>query len=186
MGFYDDLKSKFDIWNRMNDFEKDTVRDIVSANPGQAFVLKEAKEEAERWSKSVSYAFTAELTPEQAEATARASRNDGPADALRHCCWSALLSSQLAYNDAMRVVMSHEFGPSEGSLASRMDIHNNSVGLRIGAANKRPASASPAGIARNDGDIKEAVMNAFLHGQLVVLSKDKSRLEPSRSLLQGR
>jgi hypothetical protein len=186
MGFYDDLKSKFDIWNRMNDFEKDTFTDIVLANPGQAFVLKEAKEEAERWSWSVSYSFTSELTPKQAEVTAKASRNDGPADALRHCCWSALLASQLAYNDAMRVVMSHEFGATEGSLASKMDIHNNSVGLRIGVANKRAGGASPAGIATNEGDIKEAVMNAFLHGQLYVLSKDKSQLEPSRSLLQGR
>lgn len=186
MGFFDDLKSKFDIWNRMNDFEKDAVRDIVSANPTHGFVLKDAMTEAERWSRAVSYAFTSELTPEQADATARASRNDGPADALRHCCWSALLASQLAYNDAMRVVMSHEFGPTEGSLSSRMDIHNNSVGLRIGVAHKRPSGASPAGLAKNDGDIKEAVMHAFLHGQLYVLSKDKSRLEPSRSLLQGR
>lgn len=186
MGFFEDLQGKFKIWNGMNDFEKDAVRDIVSANPRQAFVLKAARDEALRWSWAVSYAFTAELTQAQADAVAEVSRNDGPADALRHCYWSALLASQLAYNDAMRVVMSHEFGPTEGSMSSKMDIHNNSVGLRIGVANKRAQGASPAGIATNEGDIRDAVMNAFLNGQLYVLSKDKSRLEPSRSLLQAR
>ena len=186
MGFFEDLQGKFKIWNDLNKYEKDTVRDIVSANPMQAFVLKSARDEALRWSWAVSYSFTSELSQDQADSVAEISRNDGPADALRHCYWSALLASQLAYNDAMRVVMTHEFGRTEGSLASKMDIHNNSVGLRIGVANKRTQGASPEGIATNEGNIREAVMNAFLNAQLYVLSKDKSRLEPSRSLLQAR
>lgn len=139
--------------------------------------LLAAKEEALRWSRAVSYAFTDDLPPDQAEAVARASRNDGPADALRHCFLSAMLARDLGYADALEVLVAHEMNADLGSPASLMDLHNNAVGLEIGVRMK----------GASDLDLQVATTDAFLQGRLRVLDKaNGNRLAPTKSLTFGR
>lgn len=139
--------------------------------------LLRAKEEALRWSFNVSFAFTSEMEAEQAKEVARESRNAGPADALRHCYLSAMLGRDIGYEDALTVLVAHEMNSEWGSPASQMDLFNNAVGLEIGV---RMKTAS-------DGDLQEAVMNAFLHGRLRVVDKANGDvLVPTKSLTFGR
>ncbi len=65
-------------------------------------------------------------------------RND-KSDAFRHCYWSALLSRELGYINALKFTNAHESSPLNDSLEKAMDLHNNSVGLKIGH-NKLPSS----------------------------------------------
>jgi hypothetical protein len=72
---------------------------------------------------------------------------DGPGDAFRHCYWSALIArsfgAQLAkevtdahehlQNVDLHVMQSHEgFFGRDVHPASRMDLHNNQVGIELG------------------------------------------------------
>ena len=103
----------------------------------------------------------------------------GPADAARHCFWSARLASKLGYNDAMLVVMTHEVntlqsGDAREKLESVMDLRNNAVGLQIGA---RMANAS-------DDDLKKAVLEALTTGQLVRVDPKTNKLVPTNGLVQ--
>ncbi|WP_198370541.1 DUF6973 domain-containing protein [Roseomonas rosulenta] len=139
--------------------------------------LLAAKEEATRWSLAVSYAFTGDMEASEADQVARASRNDGPADALRHCYLSAMLARDIGYSDALEVLIAHEMNAAWGSPSSQMDLHNNAVGLEIGV---RLKSAS-------DNDLKDAVMGAFLQGRLRVLDKaNGNKPVPTHSLTFGR
>lgn len=139
--------------------------------------LMAAKDEATRWSRAVSYAFTDGLSAEEADSVARDSRTEGPADALRHCFLSAMLARDIGYTDAMEVLVAHEMNASWGSPASKMDLHNNAVGLEIGTRMK----------AASDLDLQMATMDAFLQGRLRVLDHaNGDRLVPTRSLTFGR
>lgn len=150
---------------------------VITVNATSLPKLLPAKEEALRWSRNVSYAFTSEMDPAMAAAVARESRNAGPADALRHCYLSALLARDLGYEDALTVLVAHEMNAEWGSPASRMDLHNNAVGLEIGV---RMKTAS-------EGDLQEATMNAFLQGRLRVVDKaNGNALVPTKSLTFGR
>ncbi|MBX6376690.1 MAG: hypothetical protein IRZ13_20990 [Acetobacteraceae bacterium] len=100
MGFYDDLRNAYNTYNRLNASERDTLKDILWANPGHFSVLKAAKAEAERWSRNLALVGLDAVPEAEQERRFRASLRDGPADAARHCYWSALLASKLAYNDA--------------------------------------------------------------------------------------
>ena len=53
-------------------------------------------------------------------------------DAFRHCFWSALLSRDIGYNDAMRFTTLHEMRPGNPIAEKTMDLHNNKVGAEIG------------------------------------------------------
>jgi hypothetical protein len=137
--------------------------------------LLNAKNEATRWSRNVSFAFTDGL--EDAEAIALASRNEGPADALRHCFLAAMLARDIGYTDAMDVLVAHEMNAAWGSPASQMDLFNNAVGLEIGTRMK----------AASDVDLQVATLDAFLQGRLRVLDhNDDDKLVPTRSLTFGR
>jgi hypothetical protein len=139
--------------------------------------LLAAKDEATRWSHAVSFAFTEDMDPAEAKVVARESRNAGPADALRHCFLSAMLARDIGYSDALDVLVAHEMNAEWGTPASRMDLHNNAVGLEIGV---RMKSAS-------DLDLQMATMDAFLQGRLRVVDKaNGDRLVPTRSLTFGR
>lgn len=139
--------------------------------------LLAAKDEATRWSRNVSYSFTDGLPAVQAEAIASASRNEGPADALRHCFLAAMLARDIGYTDAMEVLVAHEMNASWGTPASAMDLHNNAVGLELGTRMK----------AASDVDLQVATMDAFLQGRLRVIDKmDGNKLVPTRSLTFGR
>lgn len=139
--------------------------------------LMAARNEALRWSRNVSYAFTGDMETSEAEQVALDSRNAGPADALRHCFLSALLARDLGYSDALEVLVAHELNAEWGSPASQMDLHNNAVGLELGVRMK----------GASDVDLQVATLDAFLQGRLRVLDKmDGNRLVPSRSLTFGR
>jgi hypothetical protein len=139
--------------------------------------LLAAKEEATRWSLAVSFAFTDDMERSEAVEVARASRNDGPADALRHCYLAAMLARDVGYTDALEVLVAHEMNAAWGTPSSQMDLHNNSVGLEIGV---RMKSAS-------DNDLKDATMDAFLQGRLLVVDKAHgNKLVPTHSLTFGR
>jgi len=58
-------------------------------------------------------------------------RNDS-SDAFRHCFWSAILSRDLGYLNAMEFTTAHESSPLNNAKEKEMDLHNNSIGLKIG------------------------------------------------------
>lgn len=53
-------------------------------------------------------------------------------DAFRHCFWSALLSRELGFMNALEFTTAHESSPSNPPNEKEMDLHNNRVGLHIG------------------------------------------------------
>lgn len=178
MGFLDGIQAAWQTFNRMNGDEKDAMWDAIQANPGTALILKDAKEEAERWSRILAGLRTEGLPEAEATARFQASIHNGPADAARHCYWSALLASKLAYNEAMRVVFTHEFGqidsPEAGErLQAQMDLHNDRVGLEIGTRNK----------GASDPDLASLVLQALLSGQLRFIDAKTGTLVPTRSLV---
>lgn len=150
---------------------------VLIANPASLPKILRAKEEAERWSRAVSYAFTDDLPRHEADAVAKSSRNDGPADALRHCYLAAMLGRDLGYTEALTLLTAHEMNSKFGTPASNMDLHNNAVGLEIGVRMK----------AASDLDLSMATVDALLQGRLRVLDKaNGDRLVPTRSLTFGR
>lgn len=178
MGFLDDITRAWNTYDGLHPDEKEALQDIVKANPNNAFVLKEAKEDAEQWARTLSRCFTDGLPEDVVAARVKASIRNGPADAARHCYWSALLASTLTYNEAMRVVFTHEFRQidsteAQDKLEARMDLHNDRVGLEIGTRRRGASNL----------DLREEVMIALLHGKLVVIDPATKALVPTRSLV---
>ena len=58
-------------------------------------------------------------------------RND-QSDAFRHCFWSSVLSRDIGYFWAKAFTDAHETNPDNPPDEKEMDLHNNSVGLKIG------------------------------------------------------
>lgn len=177
MGFFDDLQRVHDRFSKMHPDEQETYKEIIKANPLNAFVLKESAESAEAWATSLAKLFAGTVAEPLRVAAFQAARRDGPADAARHCYWSARLASKLAYNDAMRAVFTHEFhsiesGKADEKLAARMDIHNDRVGLEIGVSMK----------GATDQQLQDATLKALFDGQLRVINRKTGALEPTKSL----
>lgn len=177
MGLFEGVKTIFKTYGDMNPVERETMHRIVLANPTTAFVLKEAHAEALRWSRNLSYAFLEGKSEQEREDLALASRNNGPADAVRHCYWSALLASKLAYNDAQRVVVDHEAVSVNSSkeaerLAADMDLHNDEVGLGIGALAQGASNEA----------LQEAVLKALFSGRLRFIDPKTGKLVATKSL----
>lgn len=176
MSFIDDLAA---LANQMLGSHGTSLAEVgtIASKAASLPKLLAAKEEALRWSRNVSFAFTDGMSEEEAGATALASRNEGPADALRHCFLAAMLARDIGYTDAMEVLVAHEMNAAWGTPASLMDLHNNAVGLEIGTRMK----------AASDVDLQVATMDAFLQGRLRVLDHaDGDKLVPTRSLTFGR
>lgn len=178
MSFLDDITRAWKTYDGLHPDEKEALQDIVMANPGNATVLKGAKEEAEQWARTLSRCFTDGLPEDVARDRVKASIHNGPADAARHCYWSALLASKLTYTEAMRVVFTHEFrqidsGVAQDKLEARMDLHNDRVGLEIGTRRK----------GASDLDLRDEVMDALLHGKLVFIDAKTGTLVPTKSLV---
>jgi len=68
-------------------------------------------------------------------------RND-KSDAFRHCYWSALLSKELGYSNALEFTTAHESSPLNIKAEKTMDLHNNKIGLKIGQNKKSTLSIS--------------------------------------------
>ncbi len=131
--------------------------------------LAAARDEALRWSRNVSFAFTGGPGDPVAEEQAHGSRNEGPADALRHACLAALITRDCGYTTALEILTAHEMDGNFGSLASQMDLHNNAAGMATGL--RRPGAS--------DTDLQVEVLDAFLHGRLLVHDKAQGRLAPA-------
>ena len=84
-------------------------------NPGHILFIKESKE----------IAFT-----ETKKQFGVNGRND-KSDAFRHCYWSALLSKELGYTNALEFTTAHESSPNNIKPEKAMDLHNKKVGLKI-------------------------------------------------------
>lgn len=96
-----------------------------------------------------------------AETRRRFGRNghNDRSDAFRHCFWSALLSREIGYAAALRFTTAHESSPSNDPSEKVMDLHNNSVGLKIGRAKG------------SDQALSHRCMAALNSGQLKVLAE---------------
>jgi hypothetical protein len=118
------------------------------------------------------------LPEDQAVIRYQASIHNGPANAARHCYRSALLACKVTYTEAMRIVLTHEFGQidsakQEERLEARMDLHNDRVGLEIGTRSKGASEA----------DLRDGVMKALLTGQLRIIDPVRKDLVPTKSLV---
>lgn len=175
MGAWDTLKG-------MNEDEKDALWNILKKNPLNGLTVKSAMDEANRWARQLAHdvADRKESDAEAKLATRRALLHNGPVDAIRHCYWSAILASRLAYNDAMMVVITHEFGAIHSTdelqkLEGRMDIHNNKVGLNTGHAAKGATFEF----------LRVRVSDAMAQGKLKVIDRKQRKLVPLTSMTQG-
>lgn len=54
-------------------------------------------------------------------------------DAFRHCLWSAQLARDIGIVNARIYTTAHESSPRNSPKERAMDLHNNQVGLHIGA-----------------------------------------------------
>lgn len=85
--------------------------------------------------------------------------NDGHRDAFRHAFWSARLAQEYGADWARAFTTAHEGLPGNVANREAMDLYNNSVGIRIGAANR---NASPEELSR-------LIDAALTRGELTVM-----------------
>lgn len=81
---------------------------------------------------------------------------DGHGDAFRHAFWSARLTQAFGAEWARAFTSAHEANPGNTAGAEAMDLHNNSVGIRIAQAHPDANEAELARLveaALNDGDM---------------------------------
>ena len=88
----------------------------------------------------------------------RNGHNDS-SDAFRHCFWSALLTRAIGCAGALRFTTAHESSPTNDPAEKAMDLHNNSIGLKIGRTNGSVQVLS------------RRCMDALKSGQLKVLAE---------------
>jgi len=101
--------------------------------------------------------------------------NGGQVDAFRHCFWMASLAQQISPKTALKLGKAHEKGNyrdfrkrqhEEGTLpdsaACEMDLRNNEVGVKLGAANKKASQE----------ELMLKVQLTILNGELWVIKKD--------------
>lgn len=81
-------------------------------------------------------------------------------DAFRHCFWSATLSRDIGLLTAKMFTDAHETNPGQPADEKEMDLHNNSVGMKIGTFFFFPDS---------DTSLSEKCFNALQGGELKVL-----------------
>ena len=84
----------------------------------------------------------------------RNGRNDR-SDAFRHCLWSAILARDIGSFHALRFSTAHELLATNPAAERTMDLHNNAIGLRIGASKASNARISQQCMAAlNTGELK--------------------------------
>jgi len=116
------MASAYDQFKNLTDKEKN----YVLKHPHHINTIKESKEEA----------FS-----ETKKHFGKNGRND-KSDAFRHCYWSAILSKELGYVNALEFTTAHESSPLNPKNEKKMDLHNNKIGLKIGQNKKSKLSLS--------------------------------------------
>lgn len=184
-GFLDTLKKRAEKFQKLGFKEQAAIAKVVISNPANYQVLTESHDIAMAWSVELATQAVGPRTGPERDEAFQAVMRGGPADAARHCFWSARLASKLGYNDALLLVTTHELttledpkvtDPAEKArnvLESAMDMANNAVGLQIGT---KSANAS-------DDELKKACLEALDTGQLLVVDKQSGGLVPSRSIV---
>lgn len=185
-GFLEDVKRKYKKFDEMSAEEKAANIKVLLSSPGNYKVVTESADLAMAWSRELATAASGPPDAADFKDKVKASLRGGPADAARHCFWSARLSSKLGYNDAALLVATHEITGIKTSTATKpgdrlrevletaMDLHNNSCGLKIGV---QKANAS-------DDDLKKACLEALMAGQLLQVDNRRMTLVPTKSLVQ--
>jgi hypothetical protein len=106
----------YEQWNRLTPAEKAVLAALTLRNPAAPLLIQNSKDKA----------FS-----ETASRFGHNGHND-QSDAFRHCFWSSMLSRDLGYFWAKAFTDAHESDPGNPAGEKRMDLHNNSVGLKIG------------------------------------------------------
>jgi hypothetical protein len=100
---------------------------------------------------------------------------DGHRDAFRHAYGSALMAQKFGAQWAKEFTTAHEGTPNNPAHREAMDLYNNSIGIKIGAANP---NASPKQLAN-------LVEQAVNQGKTVVIDND-GRIEWSDRVGRGK
>lgn len=87
----------------------------------------------------------------------RAGQHNGKGDAFRHCYASALLARDIGAKGAKEFTDAHEAYSANPAGERAMDLHNNGIGIQIGARKTSPT----------DAQLQTACMNALLAGYLM-------------------
>lgn len=106
------MSSSYDQWTRLTTAEKL----YLIAYPLHAPIIKASKDTAYNETK---------------KRFGKNGRNDR-SDAFRHCFWSAILSRDISYMNALAFTTAHESRHDNDPEEKKMDLHNNKVGLKIG------------------------------------------------------
>jgi hypothetical protein len=106
----------YEQFNKLTPAEKAVLAWLTSQNPLAPLIIKNSKEAA------------------FAETTNRFGFNghNDQSDAFRHCFWSSMLARDLGLFGAKAFTDAHESDPTNPAGEKAMDLHNNSVGLKIG------------------------------------------------------
>lgn len=116
------MASPYEQYENLTNKEKE----YVLKHPAHIMTIKESKEAA---------------FAETKKQFGRNGRND-KSDAFRHCYWSALLSKELGYTNALEFTTAHESSPANIQSEKTMDLYNNKLGLQIGQNKKSTLSVS--------------------------------------------
>ena len=85
-------------------------------------------------------------------------RHNNATDAFRHALWNALNARDAGMKKAKRFGDAHEADKGQPDVEREMDLHNNEVGRRIGAANPDAT----------DKELAELVLKALENNELIV------------------
>ncbi|MEZ5428872.1 MAG: hypothetical protein R2747_21685 [Pyrinomonadaceae bacterium] len=106
----------YDQWSHLTTAEKAIIAALAVTDPVKVAMIKISKDRA----------FN--------ETTSRFGYNghNDQTDAFRHCFWSATLARDIGSFWAKAFTDAHETNPGQPPGEKAMDLHNNSVGLKIG------------------------------------------------------
>jgi hypothetical protein len=181
-GFLEDVKRQFKKFKEMSTEEKAANLKVLVSNPNNYKVLTESADLALAWSRELATTAAGPANGADFDNRFKAAIRGGPADAARHCFWSARLASKLGYNDAAALVSTHEMTGLQDTTAgdpvrlvmeSTMDLTNNAVGLKIGV---RMANMA-------DDSLKQACLDALKAGELREIDRTGLRLVPTTSIV---
>lgn len=131
--------SLYDKYEHLTDAEKDYIK----THPHHVTIIME--------SRNIAYAETTKRFGYNG-------RND-KSDAFRHCFWSATLARDIGFNNALDFTNAHESSPLNIATEKAMDLHNNSVGLKIGLS------------MLDNTKLSKMCSDALLSGKLKVIKK---------------
>ena len=140
------MSKLYEQWSRLKPKEKL----YIATHPQHAKIIKDSQ----------SKAFN-----ETQKRFGRNGRND-KSDAFRHCYWSALLARDIGYFNALKFTNAHEDYEGNPSDEKLMDLHNNSIGLKIGSQLVYLAPGLGSIFAKNK-ELSDQCHEALILGKLI-------------------